>query len=333
MNDETRQLVRVATLYYRHQLLQSEIAERVGVSRQTVGRLLQRANDLGLVKVEIQQPFAYITELELQLEQTFGLSEAIVVSPLDDDDDTLKAALGSAAAAFLQQHLKDGDILGLSSGSTTLYQCAVRMKPAHLPNVTVVSLNGNAPPNVNKPNVDLTAMLIGQALGARTVLLPAPMFVDNATIKASLMNDLSIAAVIQLGHAANIVLLGIGLVTELSTPFRQGYFDKDLLELIRQRGAVGEIVGHAYDANGVHCFPEISDRAIAIDLESLHKKELAVAVAGGAAKVDAIWGGVQGRYFNVLITDTSAARGLLSLAEKRKAASDDPSDAVNRDPN
>ncbi len=320
MNEDTRQLVRVATLYYKQQLLQSEIAQREGVSRQTVGRLLQRANELGLVKVEIVQPFAYAADLELRLEQIFGLKEAIVVTALDDDDETIKAAMGEATAQYLYAHIRAGDVVGLPSGSTTLYECALRMKHNPLPNLTVVSLTGSAPSNINKPNVDLTVMLIGQALGARTALIPAPRFVDRAEIKESLLKDSSIASVIELGNTANVVLLGIGLITEFSTPYRQGYFGKELLELIRVRGAVGEILGHAYDTDGVQCFPEFSDRSIAINLENVYTKPLSVAVAGGVNKIDAILGGLRGRYFNVLITDTTAARGILDRIEKRKAA-------------
>ncbi|MBL8133492.1 MAG: sugar-binding transcriptional regulator [Anaerolineae bacterium] len=320
MYNETRQLVRVATLYYKHQLLQSEIAERVGVSRQTVGRLLQRANELGLVKVEIQQPFAYATDLELRLEQVFGLTEAIVAVPLDDDDATTKAAIGGAAATFVQERVRDGDILGLSSGSTTLYECALRIKAAQMPNLTVVSLTGSAPHNFSTPNVDLSVMLIGQALGGRTVLLPAPRFVDTAEIKTSLINDSGIASVLRLGCQANIMLLGVGVISEDSTTYRDGYFTKDLLESMYQRGAVGEILGHAFDEKGVRRFPEICDRSVGIEPECVRGKSMSVAVAGGAAKVESLWGAIQGAYFNILITDSNAARGLLELAERRGVA-------------
>lgn len=317
VNDDVRLMVRVATLYYKHQLLQSEIAERIGLSRQTVGRLLQRANDLGIVKVEIQQPFAYLSELELQLENRFGLNRVIVVSPLDDEDETIKAALGEAAAAYLQECLKDDDILGASSGSSTLYQCALHIQPAHMSNLTVVSLNGAGPYRLDNPNVDLSVMLIGRALGAKTVLLPAPRFVDDASIKTSFMSDSNIASVIQVGNRANVVLLGVGIISENNTLYRQGFLGKDLLDTVRLRGGVGEILGHGFDAEGHLCSPEISSRTIAVELETLREKSLAVAVAGGVAKAEAIYGGIQGRYFNVLITDESAARSLLELAYER----------------
>ncbi|MBK8023173.1 MAG: sugar-binding transcriptional regulator [Chloroflexi bacterium] len=310
----------MATLYYKHQLLQSEIAERVGVSRQTVGRLLQRANELGLVKVEIHQPFAYASDLELRLEQVFGLAEAIVVTPLDDDEVTIKAAIGDAAATFIQERVHDGDILGISSGRTTLYECALRIKPAQMPNLTVVSLTGSAPHNVNTPNVDLSVMLIGQALGGRTMLLPAPRFVDTAEIKTSLINDSSITSVLSFGCQSNVVLLGVGVISEASTPYREGYFSKDLLEAMHKHGAVGEILGHAFDEEGVRRFPELSDRSVGVEPECVRGKAMSVAVAGGASKVAALWGGIRGAYFNILMTDSNAARGLLELADRRGVA-------------
>ncbi len=321
MNDDIRLLVRVATLYYKQQLVQSEIAARVGVSRQTVGRLLQRASEIGIVKVEIQQPFAYIGALELELEDRFGLADVIVVSPIDDSDESIKAALGEAGASYLKSRVAVGDILGFSSGSTTIYQLALHLEPTHTHNVTVVSLSGTAPHDHMNPNIDLSVMLIGRTLNAKTVLLPAPRFVDDFKIKASLMRDSNIAAVIDLGRRANIAVLGIGFTSEHSTPYRQGFFGKDLLETIRQRGAVGEIIGHAYDIDGAACSPEISERSIAIEIEALRAKPLALALAGGAAKVEAIYGAIRGGYLNTLITDETAARGLLALADARDAAS------------
>jgi DNA-binding transcriptional regulator LsrR (DeoR family) len=88
-----------------------------------------------------------------------------------------------------------------------------------------------------------------------------------------------------------------------------------MLARLRAAGAVGDICGRFYDAQGRPCVPEINERTLAVELESLRSKALSVAVAGTAPKVDAILGALRGRYCNVLITDEEAARALIARKE------------------
>ncbi len=318
-NSDIRLLTKVAVLYYENHLSHQEIARRLGVSRQTIGRLLQRSGEAGIVRIEIDSPLFHVSELELKLEQAFDLLEVVVVSPPINSQDAIKRAIGQAAAEFLQRRVRNGDILGVAS-STTIDQCAVRLKPAHLPNLTVVSLNGSGPRSPSPTHSESIAHQVGKALGGETVLLPAPTFVDRADIKQSLLSDSNIAEILQLAYRANIAVVGIGPISEQGSPFQQGFVDRELLATLKRENCVGEICGHAYDLNGDICSPELSARAIGIELSSLRTKELSVAVAGGLHKLDAIWGALHGRYVNVLITDEETAQGLLKRKNQRESS-------------
>jgi deoxyribonucleoside regulator len=50
-------------------------------------------------------------------------------------------------------------------------------------------------------------------------------------------------------------------------------------------------------------------------LEELKKKEYAILVAGGDQKIDSIYGALQGKFANVLVTDQFTARFLLDKQE------------------
>src|SRR5207253_2648473 len=75
---ETRQMVQCLELYYKQGRSQKDIAVALGVSAATVSRLLKRAMDDGLVRVELDLPRT--EELETGLVQTYGLREAVVVA-------------------------------------------------------------------------------------------------------------------------------------------------------------------------------------------------------------------------------------------------------------
>ena len=52
----TEPLMTAAVMYYEQSASQQEIADRMGISRPSVSRLLQRARDLGIVRIEIVPP-------------------------------------------------------------------------------------------------------------------------------------------------------------------------------------------------------------------------------------------------------------------------------------
>jgi DNA-binding transcriptional regulator LsrR (DeoR family) len=106
---EVRQMVQCLELYYRQARSQKDIAKTLGVSAATVSRLLKRAMDEGLVRVELDLPRT--EELETALVQTFGLREAVVVASGGRGD--LRAELGAAAAVYFEKVAENGMRVGL----------------------------------------------------------------------------------------------------------------------------------------------------------------------------------------------------------------------------
>ncbi len=119
MND-LKILTKISILYYRDGLTHKQIADRLGLSRQKVGRFIERSKQEGVVNIQIKSPLLFATELETCLEKAFNLKEALVVSPAAEGEDAIKEALGMAGAEFLERHISSGDTLGISWGSTVL---------------------------------------------------------------------------------------------------------------------------------------------------------------------------------------------------------------------
>ncbi|MDN6623935.1 MAG: TetR family transcriptional regulator, partial [Acidipropionibacterium jensenii] len=61
------QVLHVAEMYYFEQMTQSAIADRLSLSRWTVGRMLESARESGLVHITIDHPLARHHRLEVEL--------------------------------------------------------------------------------------------------------------------------------------------------------------------------------------------------------------------------------------------------------------------------
>ncbi len=67
--EDLRLAVRAATLYYLDGLTQAEVAQRLGVSRPTAGRLVARARAQGLVRIEVSVPPTWRDDLHAETER------------------------------------------------------------------------------------------------------------------------------------------------------------------------------------------------------------------------------------------------------------------------
>ena len=97
--EQHRLLYRIAQSYYIDGLTQKQIANRFGLSRPKVSRLLQRGRDNGIITINLLPPPNGMADLEHKLECKFGLQEAVVV-PVSDatDHPSVVRELGPSAA-------------------------------------------------------------------------------------------------------------------------------------------------------------------------------------------------------------------------------------------
>ena len=110
----------------------------------------------------------------------------------------------------------------------------------------------------------------------------------------------------------------IGAFGYNSVLVKADYFESDEVEFLLKRRAAGDICSRIITETGKICWPELDDRTFGIELEELSKKEYAIAVAGGKEKLKAIYAGLCGKCFNVLITDEWIATEILHLSGDRK---------------
>lgn len=303
-------LVEAAKLYYEHQLSQQEISKKLGVSRPTISRLLQQARETGIVRIEIIDPSEIGTRLEAALIKKFKLKKVAVVPNDTDDTKIIKKRLGKAAVLLVDQLISEGTILGISWG-TTMQEVARQLRPRRVKDMIVVQLNGG----ISRAEIDTHASEIAKAISesykAIPYLMPLPAVVDSADLKKAILSDKNISRTLDLGRKADIALFTVGSFGYNSVLVKADYFEPIEVDELLQSGAVGDICSRILKADGTICSKDLNSRTIGIELEEIKKKPYSIAVAGGKEKLAAIQAGLNGKWFNSLITDEWIATELL----------------------
>lgn len=309
-NKEKEQFsIEVARLYYQSDYSQQEIANKLGVSRPTVSRLLKSAKDKGYVKINITDPFANLVSLGAALKKKYNLLEAHIVFSPESDYQIITEYLSQFAAEYLEETIKDGTTIGVSWG-TTMYEIARKISPKNINGIEVVQLKGGISHSKVNTYANETISLFAKAFQTTPINLPLPVIFDNVITKELVEQDRHIQHIIEKGRKATVAVFTVGTVRENALLFRLGYFDEEEIKQLKEN-AVGDICSRFFDKTGKISSDKINNRTIGIDLEELKHKERSILIAGGHRKIQAINGALEGKYANILITDQFTAKELL----------------------
>lgn len=314
---ETIRLINtILTLYYLEELTQTEIAQRLGFSTAKVNRLLLQAREQGYVNITIRTPFQQLFELEDRLKAVFGLQDAMVIPSLAETSSTPLNALGNIAAEFLLEHLRDGDVLGIGGG-TAISAIVQALAPSRSYQVEVVPLLGAVQGEITH-DVNYLTTQMAERLGAKAYQLHAPAFVDTREHCETLRRMGPVKEILDIARRANIALVGVGTVDAEVSRFVQftALSAEDMKHIAEECGGVGDINAFVYDIEGKACAHEYADRVLGLTLAELKNIPYRIGVAGTAAKALPLYGALRGGYLHALITDETAARGILELFEQ-----------------
>jgi DNA-binding transcriptional regulator LsrR (DeoR family) len=307
-NGENSLATRAAWLSFIGGFTQDEIASRLSMSRVKVNRLIAHAHREGLVRVFIEGTPHECVTLEDRLCRMFGLTGCFVAPTLEAEVPALPVeTLAVAGARVLHYALETGQarIIGVGHGRT-LAAMADRLPRQPRDDIRFVSLLGSLTRNAAANPFDVIHRLC-ERTGAESYFLPVPFFADTGEDKAVLMAQRSVRHALDLAKQADLVIAGIGEVAPGSFLTTSGMITPEELEQLRRLGAVGEILGRFFDARGRPVGAEINERAIAIDLDDLHGKEVVV-LAGGRSKPQAIRSILATGLVTRLVTDEATAR-------------------------
>ena len=187
----------------------------------------------------------------------------------------------------------------------------MRQIPRSIDASVIQILGGAGEPQAKVHAAYLTSRLAELVRGKAT-FLPAPGLVDSADVRQVLLNDSSIREVIESFDEITMALVGVGSVKPSPLLASSGnIFSDEELDMLREYGAVGDILYRFFDAEGNPVRTPLADRVTGMDLDQLGRVKRVVGIAGGERKLAAIRGALKGELINTLITDRFTAERLV----------------------
>lgn len=301
--------LRAAWLHYAGGMTQAEVAKRLGVTPVKAHRLITRANQAGAVKVIIDGDIVECVELENALAHRFGLDYCEVVPDLYEEPLPLRA-LGVAGAGYLQRAIEAGTDTAIGIGHGRTLACSVdQMSRIAANGVRFVSLLGGLTRNLAANPHDVMHHLAAKT-GAEAIVMPLPFFANTVEDREVMLKQRGMAEVFEIADSAELKIVGIGTAEPEASLVATGMIEPQELEEVKAAGAVGEMLGYFFDAEGRPVETALTARTIAVGIDTAKKSRI-VAVAGGKGKACAIRSVLMSGVLSGLITDERTASALI----------------------
>lgn len=264
--------------------------------------------EAGILLLEEIEPFIKdlfgLTDMEEKIRQAYGLQQVVIVPGDSDHSPHTKRELGLAGAQVLRKVVKEGDVIGVTGGSTLAEVANLLTFPSSDTNCMFVPARGGLGENVEL-QANTIASIMAKRTGGQYRLLHVPDHLGDEAYQ-SLMSDPNIQEVVEVIRRSRIVIHGIG---NAMTMARRRKADERTIELLKQEGAHAEAFGYYFDREGnvVHKMPTVG-----LKLEDIMETEVVIGVAGGSSKAEAIESILKFGHEDILVTDEAAAQIIVS---------------------
>jgi DNA-binding transcriptional regulator LsrR (DeoR family) len=301
-------LHRAATAYYMDELRQAEVAERLGVSRPTVSKLLTEARRIGMVRFEVLDPSEVdVRDLAAQVRDVLGV-RGVRVAPGDQHERGFRG-LGELLGEELRAlDLAQGEGILLSSGKTIHAVCAAPGLPDLTGTIVAPTVGGQ---QESDPWFQTNELV--RRFADRTGATPRFMFapaLPSASLRESLEADPGFREITDLWDRARAAVTGVG------APYRS----RASLTSVVPRGdsslarAEGDICLHFLDSAGREVGFPGADRLVRPSLEQLRRVPHLIAVAAGEEKAPSIVAACRAGLISTLVTDAVTAEAVLATS-------------------
>lgn len=302
---------RAAWLYHAKGRRQDQIAAELNVSRQIVQRLVALAASENLIRFQLIHPLSECIELAERLREAFNLvyCEVAPASRLGDGD---IETVATAAALYLENLLlqKAPTTIAIGNGQA-MRETANRVPLMQRPQHKCISLMGNLTRYGWASHYDVV-MRLSERISAQCYPVPMPVVTNTVDERSFIQSQPAYKSYLSLIDEASVLIMGMGYIDWRAPLHLDGHVTDLELGEAMQAGAIGEVLGHSFDAQGRLLDGGYHERLTSYRLP-VPARRTTVIVQTGSVRAAAMRAALSGRIANGLITDEQTARLLLEL--------------------
>ena len=303
MKTEKILMSEVATLYYKKNMTQQEIAETLHLSRQTVSKLLSDAIEEKIVEIIIHNPEKDCKELEKQICAAFDIRSCVVCSVSGRNESVHRLMTVQAAVDYILPIIKAGNQKIALSWGRTIQELIQNLPNLSTTGNTVFPLFGATDNENSYFSSNELARKMADKLDATPKCAWFPYMADSNE-DSVLLKQLDYYKRMQdMWNTADLAILGIGN-TEILDIFGKTFGYSDI-----HAQAIGDVATHFFNQNGT--FVNLYRNTLCASVENIKNAKESVAIACGKEKAEAIAGALRTKMIDTLITDECTAREIL----------------------
>ena len=302
--DDASLLYTVAKYYYIDDYSQSEIAKILNISRPQISRLLKRARELEIVKIEISMPNNIKDESKAEkIKKYLNLKDVLIVE--DSNDNKL---LYVKSSEYLSALIEKSKKIGIG-WNETLYNISIELKYNDSDKQKIFyPLIGNLGNN-NNPYLQITTIVdrFAEKFNSKAYFNNYPALIEKKSINN---NDLEkLEEFKKFWSDLDIAIVGLSSIRESYQSYISDIPKVDKLNIDEIEGI---ILGSFFMNNGeTFNYPD-KYYINSIMLSELKKIKDIVCIVSGVKKIDIIKFAAMKKYFNILITDEATADSIIS---------------------
>lgn len=301
-----QQMVNIAELYYLHDMKQNDIAKKLGLARSTISTLLTQAKEMGIVRIDVCDPYRLDGKYSIKFKEAFGVRKCYAVHTSLKESEDVTDLIASRAGEIFDEHLKDDITIGIAWG-TGCYKFISNYKDnKKYSNIEVVPMLGGIDLSCYMHPQNEMIRQFADKLGGNANYIYAPLWSESKAEREMYMNSAAMKRLIKKWEKIDIAILGIG-----SDPYHNRLFSSDQVEYTKDIGLCGDLCGLFFDDDGNFPLNKYNDRIVGIDVDMLRKIPEVIAIAGGDFKQKSILGALKTGIITTFITDSTTAKALL----------------------
>lgn len=303
-----------AEAYYLRDESKVQIAQRLGMSRFQVARLLQLAKDEKIVEIQIKHPNGIDRSLGQRLAEALGLTSAVVVASTFNTSPA--NSIGAVLAVMIAKVVQPGNVVGLTWNPMLLSMVENLKK---LPCCSMVQLGGHLSQGNGAPGSVEVVRLAAEIADGSAHVLYAPLVVPDAHAADSLRKQADIAATLAMLDDMDVAVISVGAWLPTESLVYDSVSDGER-DMASREGVVGEINGRLFDSRG-RIVPEvIDDRVIGARLDQLERVPEVIATSFGSGRAEAVIAAAHAGLFTTLIVDQYLALAILQRTHQGSGA-------------